>query len=162
MKLFLAILCLCFFVSTSKALSLVKKPLASQINEAEVIALVKLVESKYAEGPKIVKLLTVEVTQGILNSEPGEQLNLIGRNGIVYTELNFNCLGNQAIILMKKVDPKYAPDNFYESVNHSLSVYHIEQEMVIGLRKVPIELYEAIKILSTPPRKYRNVRSIRN
>jgi hypothetical protein len=151
------------FVSRAEAAALTRLSLQDQIERADVIALVRLKEAKYADGPRIVKLLVVEVSEAIFNSRNGDKLNLLGRNGVVGSDLEFDCLGSEAIIIMEKADPKYAPENYYKSVNDMLSVYHLENNKwvtsssqsfaqfergkVIGIKDKPIEIDEAIELI---------------
>lgn len=130
----------------AEALTLTQMPLNEQVEKADIIAQVRVVETKESETGSV-KYLVVEVRKAILNSKVGDRLNLLGRNGVIGSDIQFDCLGREAIVIMEKANPKYAPDNFYESVNQKLSVYHIEKGKVLGLTNKSIEVEEAIRIL---------------
>lgn len=146
-KALLSLMAFALVQSYAQAIALVKMPLDEQLEKAEIVAVVKLVDARFAEGPRIVKLLTTEVLTPIHNSAIGEKLSLLGRNGIVGSDIGFDCLGQQAIILMAKVDPRYAPPNYYESVNNKLSVYPVRNGLVSGLVESDISLEDAIKLI---------------
>ena len=146
-RVFLSLIALAMVHSSALAMTLIKKPLEEQLEEAEIVAVVKLVDASFAEGPRVVKLLTTEVLVPIRNSTIGDKLSLLGRNGIVGSDIGFDCLGEEAIVLVKKTDPKYAPPNYYVSVNNKLSVYRVSNGLVSGLGESDISLEDALKLI---------------
>ncbi len=115
-----------------------------QIIKAQAIARVKLVEAKYSTERSSIKELLVEVVDGIYNLKTGDKIKLLGHTSIHGSEIGFNCLGSQAIIIMEKMDPNYRFKGFYGSVNRDSSVYHIKGEKVSGFGYFSIDYESAL------------------
>ena len=146
-RVFLSFITFVVVHASAQAIALKKMPLEEQLTEAEIVAVVKLTDARFAEGPSIVKLLTTEVLIPIHNSSVGEKLNILGRNGIVGSDIGFDCLGEVAIVLVAKVDPKYGPPAYFKSVNNKLSVYPVKKGLVSGLGESDIPIEDALKLI---------------
>ncbi len=126
-------------------LALKEMTLGEQIERADKIALVRIVEAKKPFLKSSRKDLLVEVLDGILNSEKGEIIKLLGSTGIAESDIDFDCLGGKAIVIMKKMNPNFAYKGFYGSVNQYLSVYHVERGHVSGFGFSKIRYEEAVE-----------------
>lgn len=125
-----------------------KIPFDQQLDKAEAIGLVKLIEAKitYPDGKNRRIELLVEVLDGIYELQNGTHLKLLG-SGFTGNDIGFNCIGSEAIVIMKKIMPPYEPEGFYATIGFEESVYHNENGMIIGLQKEPIPYEDAVKII---------------
>lgn len=132
MKKFVILLLISVAFSVS-GLVMKKLSLSEQVKKSDVIALVKIVEAKELYRNKVYKKeILVEVLEGIHNITKGEKFKIIANTGMVYSEINFECLGEKAIVLLEKSSYQDADYLYFEPVNAEFSVYKLRKDRVNG------------------------------
>jgi hypothetical protein len=148
MKKILFIVFVLFSVESRANFGVEKIPLDKQLERAEAIGLVKLVEAKitYPDGKNKQVELLIEVIDGIYNLKKGARHKLLG-NGFLGNDIGFNCIGSEAIIIMRIIKAPYEPEGFYATVGFEESVLHKKKNMIIGIDAGPVQYEKAIRLI---------------
>jgi len=118
-----------------------------QAEKAEFIALVRLLKIEHHVNSYKEKVLVVEVVDGILNLNKGDQIRLLAQGNLLGIDIGFDELGSKAIIFMDMILPPLKYQGFYRTTSVNNSVYHLKNNLVSGyglpsmsLEKVAMEI----------------------